>query len=204
MSTHRYALLAAALIAAAPALALAQSAPAPAPAPGPAAGPGRGQAAMFDRIDIDRDGRVTMEEVMVFVQGRFTAADRDGSGGLTQEELLQAMRGMAEGRRAERRAGAAAAPDAPRDATRDAARDAAPGGERAARAAEHAAMMFRMLDADRNGQVTLVEIRPVLEARFRGLDANGDGVVERSEMPQRQAGQHHHRGPGRGGPANPG
>ncbi len=179
MPIHRTALLAASLIAATPALALAQQAP--------TQGADQRGGAMFMRIDVNRDGRVTMEEVWAYVQDRFTAADADRNGGLTEEELRQGMQAMAEARRAARPGGPAAAPKP----------------EHAARGAEHAGMMFRMLDADRNGQVTLVEIRPMAEARFRALDANGDGAVERSEMPQRHAHRHDHQRPGRNAPAAP-
>lgn len=188
MIATRHAALAFSLIMGAPAVSLAQPAAPAAPAQSQ---PGRGQAAMFERIDANRDGRVTFDEVWVFVQSRFGTADRDRSGGLTQEEMNQAMRELGRGPRA-------GAPGAERAA------QGAPAGGRGAQATERMASMFRMLDADRDGQVTLVEIRPLVEARFRALDANGDNAVERSEMPQRQAHHHHHhRGPGRGGPAAP-
>ena len=182
-----FALFGAALIAAAPLAAMAQ------PAPGAAHGSGprgdRGSGAMFDRVDANRDGRVTWEETWTYVQARFAEADRDGNGGLTQQEMQDAMRAMWAGRRG------AAQPDG--------AAGSGPGaGGRPGRGGpdmtEMMGGMFRALDADRNGQVTLVEIRPAVEARFRALDADADNVVERSEVPQHR----HGRGAGRGGPGN--
>jgi Ca2+-binding EF-hand superfamily protein len=55
-------------------------------------------------------------------------------------------------------------------------------------------MMFRAMDANSDGQVTLAEVQPFAQARFRAMDANADGAVTREELPQRGHG-HHHRGP---------
>jgi hypothetical protein len=149
------------------------------PATPPAASPGAGEARtergprgdgglrMFELIDTNRDGRVVWDEAWIFVTTRFNTADADRSGGLSLEEFA-ALRVRPE--------------NAP-----------APRPEYAQRMEQMRGMMFRGLDADRNGQVTLVEIRPMVEARFRGMDANGDNVVSRDEVPQR--GAHHQRGP---------
>lgn len=140
--------------------------------PGPGSGgPGprgdRGPGAMFSLMDGDRDGRVTWEEAWGFVQQRFAAADADRDGGLTQQEMANAR----------------LRPNANR-----------PEGPQRERMV---GMMFRALDADRNAVVTLQEIRPAAEARFRAFDANGDGAVTRDEVPNPPRRQH--RGPGPGG-----
>ncbi len=145
------------------------------PGPGGRGGPGRGPAAMFVEIDTDKDGRVTWEEVWVFVQQRFGQADTDRSGGLSEAELLAA-------------APARGGPPGDRGGPQN---DRGPRGERRA---EMAGAMFRALDANRDGQVTLEEVRPAIEARFRAADANGDNAVAKDELP---------RGHGRGGPAAP-
>lgn len=160
--------------------ALAQPMAPAAPATGdarPDRGPrGDGGLRMFELIDTNRDGRVVWEEAWVFVTTRFNAADADRSGGLSLEEFATLRARPA---------------DAP-----------APRPEHAQRMEQMRGAMFRGLDADRNGQVTLVEIRPMVEARFRAMDANGDNVVSRDEVPQR--GPHHHRGPrAEGQPATP-
>ena len=127
MMTIRAALLGTALLAAAPALAQ------PAPPPGgPGAGPRgeRGPGAMFGLVDTNKDGKVTWEEGWAFVQQRFAAADPDKDGRLNQQEMEAARL----------RPG--------------------PGRPERAEGPQHArmvGMMFRGLDANRDGVVTLEE-----------------------------------------------
>ena len=155
MNGFRMALFGAALIgAAAPALAQ------PGPPPGPRGE--RGPGMMFDRIDANKDGRVTWEEAWAYVQARFAAADTDKDGRLTQAEMAAARpMGGHHGRPGGR----------------------AEGGPPPGMRERMLGMMFRGLDANRDGFVTLDEARPMAEARFRAMDANGDGAVTRDELP---------------------
>lgn len=182
MKNFRLALLGTALLATAALPAFAQ----PGPGAGPGAGP-RGPAAMFDRIDADKDGRVAWQEGWSFVEARFAAADRDGDGALTVEEI-EAARPFGGPRR--------------EGAEQRSERGHGHGHGHAHRRGQHTGMMFRALDADRDGKVTLAELRPAVEARFRAFDVNGDNVVARDELPARP--HRGERGPrGQGAPAAP-
>lgn len=132
-------------------------------APAAPAGPDRG-ARMFEMLDANRDGRVTWDETWSVATTRFTGADADRSGGLSQAEFAN-LRPRREG--------------AP-----------APRPERAQHMEQRRGAMFRALDANSDGQVTLAEMQGPAQARFRAMDANSDGAVTREELPQRM-----HRGP---------
>jgi len=151
----------------------------PAMAQPPGSEPGRDPitrraGAMFERIDADRDGRITWDEGWAFVQQRFAAADSNNDGGLTQEEMQAAFMRGRPGRQGQNGAENA--------------------GQAESRRASWSGAMFRALDANRDSRVTLDEVRPAAEARFRAFDANLDNAVSRDELPRRRHGSHGHRG----------
>ncbi len=57
-------------------------------APGPAFGPEE----MFERLDANRDGRVTRDEVPERDQGFFEQFDHDGSGVVIRDEIVEAVK----------------------------------------------------------------------------------------------------------------
>ena len=139
-----------------------------------AKGPKRDSSGLFDRLDSNKDGSVTKEEVPEERQRLFTrlvrSADKNGDGKLTSEEFNAGLQEDARDR-----------PDAP-GRPRPGAPDR-PGG-----ATLGPASLMRVLDADGDGAISKSEIDEAPKA-LKKLDRNGDGQLTREELGPRGGGQ---------------
>jgi Ca2+-binding EF-hand superfamily protein len=148
----------------------------PGPDGGPRRGPDRMQSRIFQQADADHDGRVTEAEAMAYADARLADADADKNGGVTPEELGTYLRAQMAAHR-------------PSPASGRERRQPPPQAQRAMH--NRMAMFFRVADANRDGSVTLEELRPVAAALFRAADASGDSVLVLEELrhgPQRPMG----------------
>jgi Ca2+-binding EF-hand superfamily protein len=124
--------------------------------------PGRENAALFDRLDTDKNGTLTKEEVPEERQRLFgrlvTSADKNKDGKLTRDEFSAGLR------------------DNPRgSAPSDTPADRSSGGIVAG------AALFRALDADGDGKLSSREIENAAAA-LKKLDKNSDGQLTRDEI----------------------
>lgn len=117
---------------------------------------------MFDRIDADGDGAITRVELEAAPAARFAAADADGDGKATVDEIAAMLRTDADAR--------AARMLSLRDANGDGALSA---DEMAPRRADRADRMFSGMDADGDGRVTRAEAEAGMQS-MRGMrDGHG-------------------------------
>jgi Ca2+-binding EF-hand superfamily protein len=153
-------------------------------------GPGGVQARIFQQADANHDGRLAESEAMDFLAARFAEADADHDGAVTPEELGSFLRAQMAAYR-------------PGPATGRERREPPP--EMRARMQERQDRFFRMVDANRDGRLTMDELRPVAAALFRAADRNGDDALEPQELrrPMGPRGGQHGPRPGEARPDAP-
>lgn len=141
------------------------------------------QAKMFERTDANSDGRITSAEANSASQERFKKMDANHDGVVDLQEALA----LHENHRKER---AKARGQANSKGEGKAAK-----GEHAKhrRRGKFAKRLFRRMDADNNGKVTLSEAMAAGQRHFKRMDANSDGEVTRDEMSNRRPKHRGHR-----------
>jgi len=121
---------------------------------------------MFEELDANNDGAVTLEEMEAAREGRFARADANGDGQLTRDELVAAGQDRIEDRvdRMIERA----------DANEDGQISEEEMAEmRGSRRGPDPERMFNRMDADGDGQVTEAEFDEAV-ARFMERRGGGD------------------------------
>jgi Ca2+-binding EF-hand superfamily protein len=129
----------------------------------------------FERLDTDKDGAVTLQEMTTVHHARFAKIDANGDGSVTRDEFM-----------------AYSAKPKPANAKPS-----------DTKASERKAKYFERLDADKSGAISGQEWDAVAEQQFAALDADKDGKVTKDEMAAARERFRGHRGgadaPAKGG-----
>jgi Ca2+-binding EF-hand superfamily protein len=140
-------------------------------------------AAMIERLDTNKDGKVSLDEFKTNVSATFKTFDADGNGQVTKDEIK-------------------ARHDAFKDA-RKAVRDAADADKATAREALQAAgpfmlpgagKMFDRADTDKNGTLSEAEVLASAEKIFERRDSNKDGALDTADARPMKGKGHHGKG----------
>jgi Ca2+-binding EF-hand superfamily protein len=150
-------------------------------------GHGRGK---LERLDTNKDGKITLAEMKSEAAQKFSELDTDKNGRVAKEEVAahhEQMRAKwAEKRAAREAAGEGAAEH-----------EGKCGGKHGGRfGGKHMGRFFEKMDTNADGSVDQQEFTQVVEKRFARMDENGDKVLSGAELEHRF---HKHK---RGGEVN--
>ena len=140
-------------------------------------------AAMIERLDADKDGKVSLDEFKTNVSAAFKSFDADGNGQVTKDEIEARRTAFKEARKAVRDAA-----DADKDKAREALRAAGPF------MLPGAGRMFERADADKNGTLSEAEVLASAERIFERRDGNKDGALDTADARPMKGKGHHGKG----------
>lgn len=147
---------------------------------------GERAAAMIERLDADKDGKVSLDEFKTNVSATFKTFDADGNGQVTKDEIKARRDAFKEARKAVRDAS-----DADKDKAREALQASGPF------MLPGAGRMFDRADTDKNGTLSEAEVLASAEKIFERRDSNKDGAIDTADArPHKGKGKGHH---GKGG-----
>lgn len=135
--------------------------------PAVAQGPAGPRGMVFEELDLDGDGQITLEELTNRGEARFAETDTDGDGALSRDEMIAAGRARVEAR-VDRMLEAADA-DGDGQITQDEI-----AALREDRRETRQARMFERLDADGDGAISAEEFEAMSD-RFQGRRGHGWG-----------------------------
>jgi Ca2+-binding EF-hand superfamily protein len=127
--------------------------------------------AMIERLDTDKDGKVTLVEFKANAANAFKAFDANGDGQVTKDEIKARHAAFKDARKAIR-----AAADTDKDKARETLRA---GG---AYMLPGAGKMFDRADTDKNGTLSEAEVLAAAETIFQRRDTNKDGAIDVADI----------------------
>ena len=113
---------------------------------------------MFERMDANKDGKLTKEEVPEQAWERIVKADADNNGAVTKEEMAKVVKARAGNGQGNAKMGG------PGMGQRD------PG------------QMFERMDANKDGKLTKEELPERVAEKMMNMDADGNGSISQDEF----------------------
>ncbi len=136
--------------------------------------------AMIERLDTDKNGKVSLDEAKASASAAFKAFDTDGNGAISKDEIKARRAAFKEARKAVHNA-AEADKDKARDAMRAGGPYMLPG----------AGKRFDRTDADKSGTLSEAEVLASAEKMFERRDSNKDGAIDTADARPGKGKWHH-------------